>query len=1288
MKSNFVAFIFLIILSSFTFKASQSSVEIAWKSNRSEMVNGSYKQVLYFDDAHYFENLNGLPSIIVKDISQPFTISNAKVLKLTDAELLLIDTTLISQDFAISQHHWTLHKKPVTTYSILPFRKNISKNYFEKLVSFQVKFDEKSAVSTKALRIKPSKENWASSSVLASGDWYKLAINGSTTDDGSRIYKLDYNYLQKIGFPVNSVNPKNIQIFGNGMGMLPLANSTARPDDLVENAIKVVGEEDGKFDANDYILFYAQGPHEWKYSSANQDFDFVKNLYSEQSFYYLTSNAAQMGKRIGTQSNNYIVDDNTEIVTTTMAHQVYERDEFNLLESGNRWFSNAVESPFNVQFNIQGLVLNSVVSLEATSMAQATVPTKFEYTSNGQLFNQNISAYSFRDQWEDKGRASFNLYNINNAVEPVLNIGVSYSKQGNFLAKGFLDYLKIHYTKSLGLYGSQTAFYTNGYNKAGIQKIKINVSNPTSTSIWNVNNVTNVMQVATSNDITNLYFNDSVATINKYIVHAGTSFDSPVFAGKVVNQNLHAIVNGSIPDMVIITVPSFYGAANTLKAHRSQRNNMDVLIVSTEQIYNEFSSGKQDLTAIRDFLRMLYVRSNDADSLKYVLLLGGASFDYKDRIESNHNFIPIFESTESLHIVRSYSSDDYIVLLDEEEGDWEQNTGRFVSVDVGLGRLPVRNAVEAAGVVQKIIDYETSPNSLGKWRNKVTFLADDASGSESGNPHLFDAERSISALQSVDQNMNIDKLYIDAFPQVSSPSGEVCPLIKQSLMRNIYQGTLIVNYSGHGGEFILAQEDIININDINTLENKYRLPFFITATCEFGRYEDPKKFSGGLSLILNPNGGAIGLLCSTRPVYSSTNTLLNTNFYLNQFPKAVKNRNYPTLGEVTMRTKNTSYAGINNRNYALLGDPSMTLAIPKDEVVITKINDKDALDNFADTLKALSLVTIEGEIKSQNSIQSNFSGRVSLSLYDKVQDKITLGANPSSPTKYQIRNSLVYDGTVKVDSGKFQFQFVISKDINYDIGSSKLSFYASSIDGRDAGNADTTIKLGGSNDNIVADNTPPEIKLFVNDTTFVNGGYTGNEPKLIAQLFDENGINISSSGIGHQITGRLNNERNTIVMNDFYTTRNNSYKYGIVEYPISKLEEGKYTLTFKAWDTHNNSSEQSIDFIVADNERFAIRQIMNFPNPFSEKTSFSFDHNRAGENLDITIDITNELGMLVKTIRKQVDNSPTMIKDIDWDGATESGVKLPTGTYIYNIKITSVKDNAVVQEIKRLVLLN
>jgi hypothetical protein len=1262
----------------------QSTITLNWKTPKKIWLNGQESISLSFDKAYYIAQLNGMPAVLLEHSLSSTTLSNEKYLALSKEELALLDTNLIEYMPKIHTIDGMLYKKKTFVHYVLPFRKNKSSQSYEKLISFSYKASDLSPLKRETAS-SISASNYASNSVLAQGDWYKLTINSSAAGSGDGIYKLDYNFLKNIGFPVSSIDPRKIKIFGNGMGMLPEANSVARPDDLLENNIWVVGQEDGKFDNGDYILFFAKGPHNIEFNGVLDEYDYEKNFYSDESYYFLTYSNS-LGKRV--ISSDLITPSEYK---TDIAKGIafYETDDFNLVKSGRVWYSNAIDSPLRFNLNLDGIGPNSMATIDMRLMAVAKTFTNFSFNIAGQSFEtSNVLPYDFNNSYGDRGKNLLETRTIQ-LSSPSVGFSISYNKKGDSQAKGYLNHVVAQYSKSIGNAGNMEQYAIKPHSEFTTQTILASGSAQNSI-VWNVTKAHLAKAMPTLANSSGFEYTDSIATAQCYVLFRGNNFPNPGFAGKVANQNLHAIGNGTMPKLVIIAPPEFEPYAQKLANHRLKHSNISSVIVSPEKIYNEFSSGKQDLAAIRDFLRMLYKKGSGNDTLTNVLLMGAASYDYKNRVPENHNVIPIFESRESLDNVDSYSSDDFIALLDDNEGDWEANIGRVLSLDIGVGRLPAKTKEDAEIMVDKIIRYETNPASFGKWRNIANFTADDTSPSEPINSHALNSEIASEELERLNKIINVRKLFVDAFTQVPSPGGEISPSLNNAMLNNINSGNLIINYSGHGSEFQLAQEKFIDIADLNGLKNINRLPFYIAATCEFGRYDDPEKYSGSKSLMLNPNGGGIGLLCSTRPVYASSNTAMNVAFYRALFGSERKPSQL-TLGEAMMRAKNNRIAqsGINNRNYALLCDPSMNLGFANNEIKITHINQKAFDPLKVDTLKALSSFEIKGEIVQNGALLSNFKGTIYLSLFDKEITLNTIGAAPNTVMSYKLRNSLVYDGSVSVDSGKFVFKFVVPKDINYELGDAKCSFYAFTNEQNpmDAADANFNIPIGSSATNIVADNKAPNIRLFMDDTTFQNGGLTNTNTLLIAKLFDDNGINISNAGIGHNISAQLSGSNEVLNLNEFYTTENNSYQYGVVKYPFNKLKSGNYTLRFTAWDTHNNASNETIEFVVGESEKLILSNVMNIPNPASDKTIFFFDHNRTGDDLLVEIEITDQFGKIVKTLNKNIAPAPTTINNLEWNTDDDLGTPLASGCYIYHLKVSSISDKAKAYKIQRLVIL-
>ena len=1115
------------------------------------------------------------------------------------------------------------------------------------------------------------------SSVLQSGDWYKIGV----IDKG--IYKIDRSFLENLGVDVGSIDPKNIAIYGNGgNGMLPQANAEYRHEDLIENSILVQGETDGSFDASDYLLFFGNSPDLLEYDSQKDFFTYEKNLYSDTTFYFLTVKESP-GLRIS-QKNNTGVD--LPKVTSFKGVNFHEVDETNLLQGGRMWFGELFSSSKpsqTISFPVSNIKENGQIKVGISVMAQGFSDTSFDIGLNGiPLGNIPIndvpnSTYSRKG---DLQYAEFVTNSSDFSSNNALNVDVKYNPASS---TGFLDYIVIQAEKKLLQSGNMLSFY----NTSGLNEGIFELSNAsTDLKIWDVTNHTKAV---------NLQFNlsDNKASFSidssqkEFISFVGSDFPSPISSLKIKNQNLHSL---SSADALFITHGKFISQANDLKKHREQmmkqQTGRDFLVhvVTVDEIYNEFSSGMQDVSAIRDFVKFIY--DKNSEKLKYLLLFGDCSYDYKNRSIQNTNYVPVYEARNSLHPLYNFSSDDFFGFIEDHEGNWEEDKAGDHSLEIGIGRLPVKTAIEAEDVVNKIIRYETSINSFGKWRNEMLFIADDGDN----NIHQRDANFLADYVESTREEFNVDRLFIDAYEQISSPSGQSSPSAKKAFEEAIENGKIMINYTGHGNEAQLTVEKIIDENQISELKNRTRLPFFITATCEFGNYDNPNRVSGGEKTLLNPNGGAIALLTSTRPVFSNTNFILNQAYYFAAMEKI--DGQFPRLGDIIKNTKNNSLEGAKNRNFALIGDPTLKLSFPKYDLAITSVNGKTI--NQADTLKALSKIFLRGEVRrSDQSIVDDFSGIISVTIFDKPTQFSTLGNENTVSQKFDQRDALLFNGEASVDNGLFSIEFIVPKNISYVFGEGKISMYALSNDPTspvDANGSNIDLKVGGSNPNALSDNLPPQIELFLNDMQFRSGQATGPNPLLLAKLSDESGINISNQGFGQNITISIDGGSEFIV-NDFYSALKDTYQSGLVSYRLNNLEPGKHSLTLIAHDTHNNSASTTLEFIVTNNASISLSDISAYPNPYDnngQNITFTFSHDREGEELDVRLEIINLQGRVILENEYRFEDSSSQVNSIVWNLTESNGNKLDPGIYIYRISIQSTLDYAKNQAHKKLIILN
>ncbi len=1095
-------------------------------------------------------------------------------------------------------------------------------------------------------------------SVLATGPWYKIGV----TKPG--LHQLDAAFLRNAGIDPAEINPQHLRLFGNGGGMLPQANATPRPDDLTENAIYVAGEADGRFDNDDYVLFYAQGPHEVTY--AGEKFAHRTNLYSDTAFYFLTTGNGP-GLRPVPQAS---VAGAAAPVTTFDDYLFHEKDQTNLIQSGREWYGERfdVTTEHGVDFSVPGLVAGTPVEVTVAAVAQGSAASSFAVKLNGQDIGNFNAPGVGQGTYDVKGANATGTFTANPAG-PNLRVSVSFGKNGNNV--GYLNWIGLWATRELKLYGNQTTFQS--VSSLANPTVEYRVGDvPADAQIWDVTNPLLPMNQSFVLDGNMAAFGAAGGALRQYVVFRGNAFDKPVSIGAIPNQNLHGL---AAPDLVIIAPPGFTAAVARLAAFRRDHDGLRVEVVTPGQIYNEFSSGRQDVTALRDFIRFLY---RQGDALRYVLLLGDASYDYKDRLAGNTNLVPTYESYQSLHPIFSFSSDDYFGFMDDGEGDWQETTAGDHTLDVGIGRLPVKTAREAAAVVDKMIGYASNVTALGAWRNRLCFVADDGDG----NTHQLDAERLTTQIGSRYKHFNIDKIFLDAFPQTSTPAGQTAPSVRDAIDKAVNQGHLIVNYTGHGGEVGWAQEQILSIPQITAWQNRNRLPLLVTATCEFGRYDDPGVVSGAEFAVLNDKGGAIGLITTTRPVFSNTNYALNVAFYNAIFEPM--NGRMPRLGDAMRETKNNSLNGSINRNFSLLGDPSMRLAYPREGVTLTRMNDRPLAEG-ADTLKAMGRVTLAGEIRRPDGSRiENFDGTLFVTLYDKPRDVTTLGdENPRM--LFTLSDNRLYEGKASVRNGHFQFSLVVPKDMDYRLGSGRISLYAQQTDGLlDAGGVDQNLLLGGSAATPPTDGTPPAVALYLNDTTFVNGGETGPNALLIARLRDDNGINLSCSGIGHEITARLDGSDELFVLNDFYVPDLDDFTAGEIRFPLRNLAPGEHQLTVTAWDTHNNPATATLHFVVSGAIR--LRSVANYPNPFYQYTTFRYEHDRPHEAVEAEVSVYTTTGALVYTGRSTQTLDIGEAGKMTWEGTGKDGKKLEPGVYVYRLSVRSKADNAATTYSNRLVL--
>ena len=1196
-------------------------------------------------------------------------------------------------------------RQPITLLAVQPLRRNPQTGQPEKLVSFTYAY-------TTIARRPQATRTYAQTSVLSQGEWFKIGV------PAGGIYKLDKKMLSALGLSVQ--DPSRLRLFGNAMGTLPQANSAYRPDDLAENNLHFVGDAGPTFDDNEYFLFYAPGPHTWTRDGTSARFRHHLNPYADTAYYFLTVGPVA-GRRVPTAPA--VSGSAGATITTFLDRQFYEHDLLNLAKSGRVWvgedFSASSQLSRTFTLPVADLVPGSIAQLTSSVVAASSSPTVFQSSVNGQnVASQVVPGYSCTGGYGCYPEvANTNLSTLQFAVPATspteFKVTLDYNGGADPAAKGYLDYLELNARRQLRFSGGQLAFRSLE-NIAPEAISRFELGNAAGATIWDVTNPRRPLAVAADNGA----FLARTDTLREFVAFSGADFPAPRGFGRVGNQNLHALNLDGQLELVIVTHPAFLAAANDLAAHRTTHDGLRTQVVTTAQIYNEFGSGGQDITAIRDLMKMVYDR-NTAGRRQYLLLFGDASYDYKadptndlaqlpdwwkDRQPSNshkinQNFVPVYESVEGFDLVMgsrpngqglTYSSDDYYGLLDDTEGAWRYNTSNEL-LDIGVGRLPVRATDQATLVVKKLVDYD-SPVAYGKWRNRLSFVSDD------GDSNLFSyySEQLAGPLDTLAaaRGYNVYKLYLDLFPQTTVAAGQRSPAAEKAIDEAFEQGSLLINYIGHGGPKGWADEQILTNASVLRLQNTTRPTFLFTGTCDFSTYDNPEFTSAGEQSLTDISGGAIGLLTTTRVVYADKNQSLAIEFFNDLFKRRPDGQ-LPRIGDICQTAKNIAVAGDNNRNYALLGDPSMRLAYPEQEAVVTKINGHEASTALpADTLKALQQVEIAGEIRQNGQLNASFTGTANVQVFEKKTTVTTLGnESTDTPVPIQLRENILYDGPASVRDGQFQVRFVVPKDINYSVGLGKISLYAADLTARTDAHGQRLVPVGDAAPLTSRDTIPPRIRLFMDNEQFVFGGLTGLTTTLLGTLRDESGINTAGTGIGHDLTATLDGDASKVtVLNSFYTAKTDSFQVGRVEYKFKDLSAGPHELRVKAWDTWNNSAERSVEFIAAPTEKLALQHVLNYPNPFARNTTFHFDHNRNGADLDIQVQIFTVAGRLVRTLQGTALGSGSHVSAISWDGRDEYQDQLARGVYVYRVVVrahsASNSDTSTASKYEKLVLLN
>ena len=1293
MKKKVLLFIYLI---SFVVLSQKKTFQIDWDGFQKLGNENFSMEVPSFNKEYFSFDLDtGLLFISQWESNSSIdetsaVLSNVQYKTISTADLKDLDLSKIPNKLVYKLKNSEARNKQYVYFELVPIIKDSNGSY-KKVTAFTVNYsngriNSRTAVQTNKLNLA------VSNSVLGSGEWYKFYI------DTTGVFKLSRNFLQQLGVNVNSVDPRNIKLYGNGGDMIPYSNSVDYPIDIQENAIQVVGEEDGAFNNEDYILFYGVGPKGFQ-AESNTNI----NCYTDRTYYFINVGNGQ-GKRIQPFTQPVgAVDLN---ITTYQDYQFYEKDEYNIASLGRRWFGDRfdVENNKTFDFDFPGLVTSQPISLRVYVAAVSSSSSSMQIGVN----NTNVSTLSISGASTPIVAREASYSGNINVNSSTISVNLNFDNLGNPSALGYLDYISIEATRDLNFTGKQFQFKNNAVAlTSGIGEYTISNASELS-EIWDITDIYNISNFENTDAVSNLTFTSTLGILKKYVAVSSDDYFEPQRETNttVNNQDIKGTIfsnsQGEFADVdyIIVTPRNMLAQAERLAEIDRNQYQINVKVVLLDEIYNEFSTGNQDVGAIRNLVKYVYDNaSNDENRLKYLCLFGDSSFDYKDRVSNNTNIVPSWHAYNSFSYTSSYVSDDFYGMMGPTEGTMVNSD----KLDIAVGRILADTPQRAKELVDKIESYYRK-ESYGSWRNNFVVVSDDVDQDWEG----ILQETTDNVGNQVTQNktfMNVVKIHSDSFRQESSAGGDSYPQVNTEFANAIDKGALVINYFGHGGVDQLAGEGILVKTDILAFRNFLKLNCFVIVTCEFTRFDNPLRETAGEFAYWNKDAGAISLITTTRQVFVTTGITLNNELgkYLFSFnpDDDYDDYEYPSMAEALRLTKiDPAVSNISQRRLMFyIGDPAMKLAFAKPNVKLTKINDVP-IQQATDTLKALSYIKLAGEVTDRfGNVINDYNGTVLTTIYDKEIDRQTL-ANDGTRLNGQLikldfktLGAVIFRGEATVSNGLFEVDFVVPKDVGVPVGFGKVSFYAengSTLDDETGANLNM-VKIGGINENAPVDDVGPLISLFMNDESFVSGGITNESPILLVKLEDLNGIN-TASGIGHDIVAILDgDETNPFILNDYYQTELDNYQKGVISFPFRDLEPGLHTLTIKAWDVYNNSSTAEIQFIVYNqNQELVINNVLNYPNPFVNYTEFWFNHN-SSDPLDVSIQIFTVSGKLVRTLNGQTSsgiyNTSSLSRDIVWDGRDDFGDKIGKGVYIYKLTVRSSLLNKTVEKIEKLVIL-
>lgn len=1090
---------------------------------------------------------------------------------------------------------------------------------------------------------------------LASGDWFRFEV----TDEG--MYRLPKSWFTNAGISLDGVDPRTIRIYNSGGRELPVSRAGVRPDPLHEIAIEVLGESDGRFDDGDAVILYARGVGGFRYDAARRRYEHVLHRFASSISFLLTFGGAQ-GRRIEALASRTDVEVRPQWFT---GREFVEEDVTNLLQSGKMWLSRKITpglpgAGITYSRKLEGVVAGQPVRyrLELWSQADNGTSNFFRVSESGsemglvQMPTVNLST----DRADIAGSSGVREFTYTGSlVDGRSVLALNYSTSDPTRNRGgYVNWVEWYYARAFNATGDVLAF--NGVDTTAVIGYELNGFTNSDIRVYDVTRFDSVRAV-TGAEVSGGTVRFGAQAVTgappEYIALTTGAYRT---AGAPVRVQNTPLLEATGTEAIIITHQDFREAAEKLAMHRMREDDpITTMVVTMPEIYASFNAGTADPTAMRDFIA--HALATWQTPPRYVLLLGDGNYDYKgnDAGVREPQYVPVWESENSVNLIDCYVTDDYYV----------QVAGNDARVDLAIGRLPAQSSAEAMTMVEKIIRYERDP-TYDAWRNRLTFVADDGWTTRDNLESNQHTSQSEGIAESMDRQYEKKKIYIVSYRTDVTAQGRRKPEAAQAIIDQINDGTVLINWTGHGSESVWAHEQVFsNESTIPKLRNADRPSFFVAATCTFGLYDRPGLRSGMEELMLRDDRGAIGGLTAPRVVFSHENSQFNATFLEN-----VINRGRETDGRVRRvgdglwSSKQTWTGSSGYEKFYLMGDPAMRLGLPRHRAAIDSIYINDGLAT-GDTvqMRALSRVTIAASVRlPDGSLWSDFTGVSDVTLFDAER---RVRVEEWSNWEYSAPGGVLYRGQAAVRDGRFRVSFIVPKDISYENRNGRFAVYFDNS-GTDGAGYSTAFRIGGSEPDTTSDSDRegPVIDLFVDSRSFRAGDVTNENATLIADLADVSGINTTGLGIGHAIELWIDGAEPSIVLNDYYTGEVDSYQKGTVTYSLRGLTPGTHTLRLRAWDVLNNSSTAETYFTVSASTQLTVHNVHAWPNPMRDATTFTFQHNQSGA-VDVDVKIYTLSGHLLKTLEAR--GVTERFVQLPWSGLDGDSDRLGNGVYFYKV---------------------